>query len=158
MDSLPGIIRNLKNEYESHIELNYSFKRFSLAEVPIHFALDQHTYSMTSDAVQPEMVFYSEKGVTMEETDFKKRRNQSERQMKRDNEEISPEELQSRIFKRFVRGNLMANTREYFQFEDLVNRNTYSIFPNYYSFITQLQSFHWPMLDLALGIYLKRPE
>ena len=153
-DSLPGIIRSLKNEYESHVGLEYPFKRFSLAEVPVQFALDRHSYSMTSDAVQPEMVFYSEKGVTLEETDFKKRRNRSERQMKRDNEEISPEELQSRIFKRFVRGNFMANTREWYQF-DVVDRNTYSIFPNYYSFSTQLQSSSWPMLDLALGIYLK---
>ncbi len=154
-DSLPGIIRGLKNEYESHIGLEYPFERFTLAEVPIHFALDKHSYSMTSDAIQPEMVFYSEKGVTMEETDFKKRKNRSERQMKRDNEEISPEELQSRIFKRFVRGNFMANSNEWYQYGDVVDRNTYSIFPNYYSFITQLQSPKWPMLDIALGIYLK---
>ncbi|MBU1012092.1 MAG: hypothetical protein KKG99_03750 [Bacteroidetes bacterium] len=154
-DSLPGIIRSLKNEYENHIGLDYPFERFSLAEVPVQFALDKHSFSMASDAVQPEIVFYSEKGVTMEETDFKKRRNQSERQMKRDNEEISPEELQTRIFKRFVRGNFMANSSEWYQFEEVVDRNTYSIFPNYYSFITQLRSKDWPMLDLALGIYLK---
>ncbi len=153
-DSLPGIIRGLKNEYESHVGLEYPFKRFSLAEVPVQFAMDKHSYSMASDAVQPEIIFYSEKGVTMEETDFKYRTKRSERQMERDNEEVSPEELQSRIFKRFVRGNFMANTRESYQF-DIIDRNTYSIFPNYYSFSTQMKSIDWPMLDLALGIYLK---
>lgn len=154
-DSLPAIIRSLKNEYESQVGLTYPFKRFSLAEVPIQFALDKHTYSLTSDAVQPEITFFSEKGVVLEETDFKKRKSSSERRAKRDNEELSPEELQSRIFKRFVRSNFMANQTESYQFEEVVDRNTFSLFPNYYDFVTQLKSKEWPMLNISLSTYLK---
>lgn len=154
-DSLPGMIRDLKNEYETANGLEYPFKRFYLAEVPVHFALDKHIYSLSSDAVQPEIMFYPEKGVTLEETDFKKRKKTFERRMKRDNEEVTPKDLQSRIFKRFVRGNYMANHQEWYQYEEIMDRNTFTLFPNYYNFVSQLKSEDWPMMDLSLGIYLK---
>jgi ABC-type transport system involved in multi-copper enzyme maturation permease subunit len=153
-DSLPTLIRELKNEYESKINLEYPFKRFALAEVPIQFALDKHIWSISSDAVQPEIIFYPEKGVLMEETDFKKRKKGFEKRMKRDNEEVSDEELQSRIFKRFVRGNFMPPSTEWYQFDN-VDRNTYSPFPNYYGYSTQLSSAEYPALNTALGVYLK---
>jgi ABC-type transport system involved in multi-copper enzyme maturation permease subunit len=153
-DSLPSLIRELKNEYETELGLEYPFKRFALAEVPIQFALDKHIWSISSDAVQPEIIFYPEKGVVMEETDFKKRRNRFEKRMKRDNEEVSDEELQSRMFKRFVRGNLMPPTTEWYQFKH-VDRNTYSPFPNYFGYSSQLNSPEYPALNLALGVYLK---
>ncbi len=154
-DSLPGLIRDLKNEYETAIGFEYPFKRFFLAEVPVHFALDKHIYSIASDAVQPEIMFYPEKGVTLEETDFRKRKTRFERRMKRDNEEITPQDVQSRIFKRFVRGNYMANHQEWYMYEEIMDRNSFTLFPNYYNFVTQLESEAWPMLDLSLGIYLK---
>lgn len=154
-DSLTGLIRDLKNEYETAIGFEYPFKRFFLAEVPVHFALDKHIYSIASDAVQPEIMFYPEKGVTLEETDFRSRKTRFERQMKRDNEEVTPQDIQSRIFKRFVRGNYMANHQEWYMYEEIMDRNSFTLFPNYYNFVTQLKSESWPMLDLSLGIYLK---
>jgi len=153
-DSLPALIRELKTEFESKINLEYPFKRFALAEVPIQFALDKHIWSISSDAVQPEIIFYPEKGVLMEETDFKKRKKRFEKRMKRDNEEVSDEELQARILKRFVRGNFMPPSTEWYQFDN-IDRNTYSPFPNYYSFSTQLSSTDYPALNTALGVYLK---
>lgn len=153
-DSLPGIIRDLKNEYESKIGFEYPFKRFSLAEVPIQFPLDKHKWSLTSDAVQPEMTFYSEKGVLLEETDFEKRKSRTERNMKRNKEEVGPVELQTRIFKRFARGNFMAPYTERYELDGM-DRNTLSIFPNYLTFVTALESERWPALNLALQTYLK---
>ena len=154
-DSMPGVIRDLKNEYESLIGLKYPFNRFSLAEVPIQFDLSKHIWSLTSDAVQPELVFYTEKGVVLEETDFKKRKKRTERNMNRDKEEVTPTELQSRIFKRFTRGNFMANHTEWYMFDEKMDRNTLSIFPNFFTFVTSLSSEKWPALNLSLQAYLK---
>ena len=153
-DSLPSLIRELKNEFESELGLEYPFKRFTLAEIPIHFALDKHIWSVSSDAVQPEIIFYPEKGVVMEETDFKRRKKRFEKRMKRDNEEVSDEELQSRMFKRFVRGNFMPPESEWYRHEN-VDRNTYSPFPNYFSYLTRMNSPEYPALNLALEVYLK---
>ncbi|MEA2105851.1 MAG: hypothetical protein U9P82_03920 [Bacteroidota bacterium] len=154
-DTLPAIIRDIKNEFETLLDLNYHFQRFAFAEVPVHFALDKHIWSVTSDAVQPGIIFYPEKGVIMEETDFKHRIRRQEKRMKNNNEEISPEELQIRILKRFLRGNLMASHSEWYQFGNVVDRYTYNLIPNYYSFITHLNSAKYPVLNLAMEIYLK---
>jgi len=153
-DTLPAVIRSIKNEYHSLVDLNYGFERFSFVEVPIHFALDKHIWSLTSDAVQPEMIFYPEKGVIMEETDFKRRAIRQEKRSKENSEEISPEELQTRIFKRFIEGNLMAPPTEWYNF-DVVDKYTYSIIPQYYSFVTQMKSEKWAVLNLAMEIYLR---
>ncbi len=153
-DSLPEIIRGLKNEYETFIGFEYPFQRFNLAEVPIHFALDKHVWSVSSDAVQPEIIFLSEKGVLLEDSDFKKRKIRAEKQMKRDNEEVSDEELQARILKRFVRGNFMATPEEYYR-NDITDRNTFTLFPQYYTFVSQLNSPEWPVLNMAFEAYLK---
>ncbi len=154
-DTMPAIIRELRNEYESLLDLKYGFERFAFVEVPVHFALDKHIWSAVSDAVQPEIILYPEKGVIMEETDFRNRRNKFEKRMKENNEEVSPEELQCRIFKRFVRGNLMAPPTEWYQFEEVVDKYTYSLIPEYYTFVTQLESEKWPILNLALEVYLR---
>lgn len=154
-DTLPSIIRDLKNEYETLLDLKYGFNRFAFAEVPIHFALDKHIWSVTSDAVQPEIIFYPEKGVVMEETDFKRRKKRYEKRMKENNEEVTPEELQIRIFKRFIRGNLMAPPTEWYQFNEIVDKFTYSLIPNYYGFLTQIESEQYPILNLSMEIYLR---
>lgn len=154
IDSLPHLIRELKNEYEAQTGLKYPFERFSLAEVPAEFALDRHIWSISSDAVQPEMVFIPEKGIFLNETDFKRRKKREEERMKRDNEEVMPEELQARIFKKFIRNNLMAEPDQYFE-EDILDRNTLSIFPQFFGFSGQLYSQQWALLNTALTAYLK---
>ena len=154
-DTLPSIIRDLKNEYETLLDLKYGFNRFAFAEVPVHFALDKHIWALTSDAVQPEIIFYPEKGVVMEETDFKRRKIRYEKRMKENNEEVTSEELQIRMFKRFIRGNLMAPPTEWYLFSEIVDKYTYSLIPNYYGFLTQIESEQYPVLNLSMEIYLR---
>ena len=153
-DSIPYLIRELKNEYEVLTGLKYPYQRFNLAEVPAEFALDKHFWSVSSNAVQPELIFVPEKGIYLSESDFKRRIKREEKRMKRDKEEILPEELQARIFKKFVRNNFMAEPDQYFE-HDIVDRNTFSVFPQFYTFSTQLYSDKWLLLNIALESYLK---
>lgn len=149
---LPELIRELKNEYETQLGLEYPFKRFALAEVPIQFSLDKHIWSIASEAVQPEIILYSEKGVLMSETDFKKRKKRFEKRMKRNNEEVSEDEVQARMFKKFVRSNFINPSSDRNSFRDV---NSYSPFPNYFGFSSLLHSPENPLLNLALSVYLK---
>lgn len=154
-DTLPAIIQELRNEYETLIDLEFGFRRFAFAEVPVNLSPETHIWSAASDAVQPEMIFYPEKGVIMEETDFRKRKNRFEKRMKSNNEDVTPEELQCRIFKRFVRRNLMAPPNEWYSFGDVVNKYTYSLIPHFYTFVTQMECERWPILNLATEAYLR---
>lgn len=153
-DTLPSIIRELKRDYESLIDLKFGYNRLSLAEVPVNLSVDRHIFSNVSDAVQPEIIFYPEKGVFMDETDFRRRKKRAERQMKSNNEEVTDIELQTRIFKRFVRSNFMAAPWEWFNFSEIMNRYTFSLIPFYYSHITSITSNEWPLLNAATEVYL----
>jgi ABC-type transport system involved in multi-copper enzyme maturation permease subunit len=153
-DTIPSILRDLKQEYEKSSGLTYPFSCFSLVEVPVQFALDNHVWAFASDAVQPEMILYPEKGVTMWETDFRYRHYREERNAKKNNEEISPKELQTRMFKQFVRRNFLRKPDGQTNYNGLVSNTTYSIFPCYFSFSTLLQSEKWPELTIGFESYL----
>lgn len=154
-DTLPAIIRELKIEYETLLNLNYGFKRLSLAEVPINFALDKHIWTAVSNAVQPEIIFYPERGVLLKDADFLRQKARFEKRMKQNNEQVTPTELQSRMFKRVIRANFMATPYEWYEFGNVVNKYTYSLIPHFYTHITQIESDEYPVLNNALEVYLR---
>lgn len=154
-DTLPSLIREIKNEYETSIGMEYPFKRFSMVEVPVHLSLEKHLWSVTSEAIQPQMVLYPEKGVVMEGTDFKHRKSRFERRQKRGNEQASEQDLQSRLFKGFIRSNFMGSAQDWYRNRKVMDRNTFSLFPNYYNFVNPVNISEIPALNLALSVYLK---
>ncbi|MDY0200844.1 MAG: hypothetical protein RBR40_07645 [Tenuifilaceae bacterium] len=153
-DTLPAIIRELRTEYETLLELPYGFNRFSLAEIPINYALDKHIWSAVSDAVQPEIIFYPERGVLMEETDFLFQKSNFEKRMKKNNEELTPIELQTRMFKQVIRKNIMTPSNGWYEFGNIVDKYTYSLTPQFYSYITQIKSHKFPIFNIAMETYI----
>jgi hypothetical protein len=153
-DTIPALIRGLKQEYEVSLGLKYPFKRFILAEVPIHFALDNAIYDYASDAVQPEMILYPEKGFVFNTSDFKTRQYWREKDLKNNNEEVLPEEIKSNLFKDFVQNSFMEKEGNYYDYNLKINNKSFSLFPQYLSFITRLQSAQWPVLNTAFEAYV----
>jgi ABC-type transport system involved in multi-copper enzyme maturation permease subunit len=153
-DTIPALIRDLKKNYEAGLGLKYPFRRLTLVEVPVHFALDNHLYSYASDAVQPEMLLYPEKGVLFDASDFRYSKYRLERDMKSNNEEALPEEIQARLFKQFIQNNFLAQRGEGFNYREVVSWETFSIFPQYLGFYTRLQSVQWPVLNMAFESYI----
>lgn len=153
-DTIPSIIRDLKNEYEVSKGMEYGFRRLNIVEVPLHFSLDMHVHSFSSNAVQPETVLYPEKAVIIRNSDFRRRKSRSERDMKRNNEEVTARELQSRMLKQIIKDNLIANPDQWYMFQPYVNSYSYNIFPNYYSFAHQVKSEDYWLLNQALEVFL----
>ena len=153
-DTIPALIRDLKKNYEANLGLKYPFRRLTLVEVPVHFGLDNHLYTYASDAVQPEMILYPEKGVLFDASDFRNSKYRLERDMKNNNEEVMPEEIQARLFKQFFQNNFLAQRGEGFNYRDVVSWETFSIFPQYLGFYTRLQSVQWPVLNMAFESYI----
>jgi ABC-type transport system involved in multi-copper enzyme maturation permease subunit len=153
-DTIPALIRELKKDYEVYTGLTYPFPRLIIAEVPLHFALDIHLYSFASDAVQPEMILYPEKGVLLSASDFRYGKYRINRELKNNNEEASPEEIQSRLFKQFFRENFLAKRGQDFNYREVVGWETFSLFPEYLRYYTQLESKHWSVLNLAFETYM----
>lgn len=153
-DTIPALIRGLKQEYEVSLGLKYPFKRFILAEVPVHFALDKAIYGYACDAVQPEMVLYPEKGFVFNTSDFKAQQYRREKDMKNNNEDVLPEEVKSTLFKDFVKNSFMEKEGNYYDYNLAINNKSFSLFPQYLSFVTRLQSEEWPVLNTAFEAYV----
>jgi len=153
-DTLPSLIRSLKQEYEINLGLKYPFRRLTLAEVPLHFALDNSVYNYSSEAVQPEMILCPEKGVVFDASDFSRDLNRRKKELKNNNEELLPEEIQSELFKQFIRINFMSRAGQNFNFRHAVNWSTFSLFPQFFSFVTGLHSDEWPVFTTAFEAYI----
>jgi len=125
-----------------------------LAEVPVHFALDLHVYAYASDAIQPEIILFPEKGVLFSSSDFRSRKYRLEKNLKTTMKEVLPVVIQADMFSQFIRNNFMSKRGQNFNYDYLVNWQTYSLFPEYLTFFTQLKSDRWPVLGIAMETYI----
>lgn len=153
-DTLKGLLKDIKKDCESRAGRSYPFSRFTLAEVPVHFVLDKHEWMLQSDAVQPEMIFYPEKGIFFNNSDFQADKYRKDRDMKHNNQEISPKELQAQMFSDVIRNNLLSKTSNWFPFGKNCDYNTYSVMPEFVDNVQQMNSEQWPVLNMALHAYL----
>ncbi|MQY80015.1 MAG: hypothetical protein GH151_12615 [Bacteroidetes bacterium] len=164
-DTLPVLIREMKQDYERTLNLPYVYSRFSLVEVPVQFTSFQRLWTTGQETVQPEMVLLPEKGSLISDADFKRMKRSEERRIERANQVVSPKEIQVRMFFRFVTSTFtLGISRTRLQFGSsgmpgppaISTSSIYSIYPNYYSFVYHLKSDDWPVLNMAMESFLDK--
>lgn len=156
-DTLEPIIRELKQDFENKLGLEYLFPRFSLVEVPIQFFYYSHLWTSSTESIQPEMILVPEKGTLMSGADFSNQTRWQERRTERSNQTITPQESQSQIFSGFVRSELFGTGRKRFFGGDIISITpNYKIFPNYYTFVNHFKSEKWPIFNVALESFLNQ--
>ena len=146
-DSIPQLIKSLADEYQLKRELSYPYRRFSLVEVPVHFSPDRHKWAYASDAVQPEMIFYHEKGINLHSSDLKSALHWEKEELRRNGKDVLPAELQAaelqgRLFNTIIRKNFFEH-------------QNYNIFPQYYAFSSHFESNQWPILNKTIELHLQ---
>ena len=150
-DTLSALIREVKQDYENTIGLEYVFPRFSLVEVPIQFFYYPHFWSVSQEVIQPEMALVHEKGVLMPGADIQRRIRWQKRWMRRSKQTITPEEQQSNVFKDFLRSGLLNTGFRGMFFESAIQglKPSYHIFPTYFTFVHQFYSPEVPLFQTA---------
>jgi hypothetical protein len=169
-DTIPGLLDEYLGDFERTYNLEYAFSRFSLVEVPAQFKTYERIWTSRQESVQPEQVFIPEKGYSIIQANFegmKKTfsRNMGGRGFGGGGGEISPEEMQIRIFGSFLRtfteeqsnnfrgGGGPGMTVTTMNITSTVN--PYFIFPMIYSFQNNIKSVRWPILNRIFEAYLK---
>ena len=138
-DTVSVLIRELKQGYESKLQLPYLYRRFTLVEVPVQFHSYQRMFwTKFKETVQPEIILAPEKGYMWNQAEclYLKRLKRGEVQSQR-----TTEENQSNWFK------VMFNIH-------LLSGFDYHIFPNYFTFTYHVESERWPVLNTILESYL----
>jgi hypothetical protein len=157
-DTMATIIKEISDEIENKLGLEYPYERLNLVEVPIHFHSYRRLWSVAQETVQPQIVLLPEKGAPLQSVDFRRISQGLERRRSRSNETSSPAEDQSSIFGNMIRSVFVQNSG-FFRFRHDGDENpfafspSYNIFPNYLTFTNDIESSRWPVLSMAMEAY-----
>ncbi len=151
-DTLPKLISTFKQDYERKLGLKYPYKRFSIIEVPIHFAPKFRIWNLSSIAAQPEMIFITENGYRLfdfylEFNIFFKRWNKQEYEKK------TPKERQVYLFNQAISGTIAGNRNYLFNDKKQTGMDKWSpfiIFPLYYTYVYSMKNDDLPILNIAM--------
>jgi hypothetical protein len=156
-DTLPYMIRELRNNYEMQIGLEYPYRRLTLVETPIQFYCHDRLWTYAQETMQPQVVLLPELGTICDGTDFPGMKRRSKRRQERANLAETPQETQAVYFGSFVRIDLLGietgvgSPRED---EDSNIEPRFHILPNYVSHSVHLFSRERPLINYALESYI----
>ena len=160
IDTIPAQIRERRRSLESTYSLDYSFKRFSIVEVPVQFYSYTRTWTQAQEKMQPEMVLFPEKGCLFDEADVVGRVKNEKKWAKWNGQDISDEEAAIRTLNAFMW--IFQRTESDFNWSQergavniTTKANPYLIFPQLYNFRYNIFSSEWPIANRLIELYLQ---
>jgi len=162
-EQLPELIKQLKDGYEVRLGLDYPYNRLSLVEVPIHIYSYQRLWTVVHETVQPQLAFLPEMATICTGAELQYPPQQL-RRMEQGRRSVTPAQLQRSILNRFITGNLIApqaGARNRMRGRTLGLRfqtdiePQFELFPNFFSFTTQVSSTQWPVLNYTFESYMR---
>lgn len=158
-DTINYLIKDLANEYEDAQKLHYPFGRLQFVEVPYHYTAYDKVYESHQAYLQPEMVFYPEKGGDIHEFDFRRQMEDMNRQARQKNQTLSDKQKEANIFNNLIK---KIYTRQIGNDWVVEGRNQdepdYALFPNYYSYNAGIVSEEWTLLNRSIATYLQNDQ
>lgn len=161
-DTIPGLIRNLRENLERTYKLSYPFDRFSVVEVPAQFYSYARAWSQAQEVVQPEMVLFPELGCMFNQMDFVKQKKNQLKWSKRGGREINEEEAEIRVMNSFLwifsqtEGSYNFSSGSRGKFNISSQSNPYFLFPELYNFRYNIYSSAWPVTNRLIELYLQK--
>lgn len=166
-DTIGALIKEAKDEYEiEEIDLYYPFKRINLIEVPVQFHAYERAQVQTTELIQPEIIFFPEKGAGIYTLDFSQQKYRADKRNRKEDNSKTEREIEVDIFKNFLettffrealtRGGRGRDNNSIINFYGTnYSKNPYCAFPLYYSYVTGISSKNYPFFNAMLEEYLK---
>lgn len=164
-DTIPEIVREVRRTYEYNIGLDYPFKRFSLVEVPVHFATYPRAWTQAQETMQPEMVLMPEKAYGYYSFNFEEKfKNFSNRRYYSNssrNNDMTEKDIKISILKSALL--FMNNKVSDYNFDRgklgratvTTTDNPRYIFPQMYNFRYNVYSNKWPIANRMIELFLQ---
>ena len=163
-DTLSTIIAERFEDFKRSYNLEYGSPRFSLVEVPAQFKTYERMWTSIQEAVQPEQVFFPEKGYLTREADFENQKKRASRHRGRGgSSEMTDEDKEIEVMRGFLRQFTTEIETDYNRQrggkrEVEQTGNPYFIFPMLYNFQNNIQSDRWPITNRVFEAYLKNQQ
>ena len=167
-DSIKPVIRDLRKTWEAKVRFSYPYQRLNLVEIPVQFCSFGHVWSGAGEQVQPETIYLPEGGFKLTSANFALQKKITKQWGGYDNQTVSPKENEENYLKRFVNEVLLSSktTQQrggggpgiHFGGAPSPNEeiNPYFIFPNYYTFVTNIKSGKYPIINRAIESNLSK--
>ncbi len=167
-DSLKPVIRDMRKTWEAKVSFTYPYDRLNLVEIPVQFCSFSHVWSGAGEQVQPETVYLPEGGFKLTSANFAEQKKNTERWGNHDNQTISPRENEENYLRRFVNEIFLSSKTTpprggggpgiHFGGPNPTQEeiNPYFIFPNYYTFVTYIESDKYPIINRVVESYLSK--
>jgi hypothetical protein len=163
IDTIPSQIRNARAALENQYSLDYSFKRFSVVEVPVQFFTYVRTWSQAQDKMQPEMVLLPERGCLFNDMNFAKRVKDEKKWGKQNGQELTDYEARMRAFNSFLwtfrRTESNVNWSENRGSVNVTAQsNPYFVFPQFFNFRYNIFSSEWSIANRLIELYIQNKQ
>lgn len=151
-DTLPVLIREARNDMEIAKGRNYPYRKFVLAEVPLHFTTYIRNWKGYTEAVMPQIVFLPERGIGVG-SDFRATKQRVLRWT--DNENMLDIDAEVEMFKRFVNNTFVAETEANpMRWETSPKVNKYNQGAQFLNHTGFIYSLEYPIIDIAVNTML----
>ncbi len=161
MDTIPSVLRNIRNQIEFFNKLEYPFTRFSVVEVPAQFTSYSRAWTRAQETMQPEMVLFPEKGYFSWNYDIDQMKRMFERNMRYGAPAMSEREMMTVTLNNMLSLFTMQENAWKFErgakgkFELSAQYNPYYIFPQLFNFRYNIYSSRWPIGNRLIELYLQ---
>lgn len=153
-DTLPAMIRDLKNGYEKRLGIDYPYRDFSIVEAPVHFTSYTSPLRGTDEFIQPMIVMLPENAFSIMSADFRANMFRMTNRFMDRNQTLSEKEQQYMMIQRFFENTFLYPFTGRFFGPVSVSR-LYSVFSNFYSFVNYMAEDDFPLLDAATETFMR---
>ncbi|WKV12342.1 hypothetical protein [Marivirga harenae] len=158
-DTVQFLIADLANEYQDAQKIQYPFKRLQFVETPLQFTAYNKIYESHQAYLQPETVYWPEKGGDIRQFDLRMQLRDMNNQAKRNNQTLSDKQKQANVFNDLIKRVFTKQIGAKYTFDgNNIDDADYSIFPNYYTYNAGFGSEEWPLLNSSIATYLKNEK
>ncbi|MDR2910505.1 MAG: hypothetical protein LBV47_03945 [Bacteroidales bacterium] len=157
-DTIPYLANEFFSDFQRRYNLDYSFERLSLVEVPAQFKSYVRTWTSRQEYIQPEQILIPEKAFMLSQADFENSIKMMQRRGGgRGGGNLSPQDLQIRVFGNFAN---QFTSESSFSFNRSIGgastvQNQYFLFPLIYNLQNNIKSDKWPVVNQVFEAYLK---
>ncbi len=154
-DTIPAILRDIRRNYELQTGLTYPFDRFSLVEVPAHFATYSRAWTKSQEVLQPEMALIAERGYFNRQFDFKTQMKWARyrNDIRSEKEVILSVLMGSLYFMNSSTGFRVSRNRTSFNVNTV--SNPYYIFPLMYNFRYNIYSSKLSIANRLIEVFIQ---
>lgn len=149
-DTLPALIRDIKNDIEIAKGRDYPFSKFVLAETPVQFASYIRNWKGYTEYVMPEILFIPERGATLK-ADFAAEEARGREWRRRDQGMPDKKELAENSLRNFIALIFLNETIQSDWFGNEKKVNPTNIAPLFFTHTSFVYSEDYPVIDIVLN-------